>query len=120
MNINGELEKIESVKITKITSCKNIPDDEKVKVNEALASGLLTLYTYVNLNTNGQDLNSAINAAIRKVAENPELTMYLVSFSMREVLNVSRAALAKCKDIIHSGSIDFLNLGTDLTLSRGM
>lgn len=120
MNINQEISKLESVRITKYTSVKNLSDDEKVKVNESLATGLLTLYTYVNLNSKETDLNAAINEAIRKVGQNPELTMYLVSFSIREILNVSRAALSKCKDIIHSGSIDFLNLGNNLELSRGM
>lgn len=120
MNINQELEKIKGVKISKISSFKNATDDEKLKRNETLATGLLTLYTYINLNSKEQDLNLSINSAIKKVSENPELIMYLVSFSMREILNVSRSALAKCKDIIHSGSIDFLNLGSDLELSRGM
>lgn len=120
MNINQEIEKLESVRISKVSSFKSASDDEKVVRKEALATGLLTLYTYVNLNTKNQDLNAAINGAIKKVGQNDDLTMYLVSFSIREILNVSRAALAKCKDIIKSGTIDFLNLGNDLSLSRGM
>lgn len=120
MNINEELEKIKGVKISKISSFNSASDEEKLKRNEILATGLLTMYTYINLNNKDQDLNLAINSAIKKVGENKELIMYLVSFSMREILNVSRSALSKCKDIIHSGSIDFLNLGNDLELSRGM
>lgn len=120
MNINQELEKVESAKISKISYFKSATEEEKIKRNEALTTGLLTLYTYMNLNGKGQDLNSSINDAIKKVGENKELTMYLVSFSIREILNVSRSALSKCKDIIKSGTIDFLNLGNDLSLSRGM
>lgn len=120
MNINEELRKIKPIKISKISSFESASNDDKIKRKEALASGLLTYYTYINLNSKSEDLNSAINGAIKKVSENPELITYLVSFSIREILNVSRSALSKCKDIIHSGSIDFLNLGNNISLSRGM
>ena len=91
-----------------------------LKRNETITFGLLTLYTYINLSDKKQDLNDAIKVAISKVSESPELTPYLISFSIREILNVSRSALAKCTDIIKSGAIDFLNLGSELSLSRGM
>lgn len=111
---------IKGVKITKISSYESASEEEKIKRNETITFGLLTLYTYINLSDKKQDLNDAIKVAIQKVSENPELTPYLISFSIREILNVSRSALAKCTDILRSGAIDFLNLGNELNLSRGM
>ena len=119
MNIEEKLEKIESVKITKISSVKSASDEEKLKRNETVAYGLLTLYTYINL-SGKQELNDSIKSAIKKVSENSDLIPYLISFSIREILNVSRSALSKCNDIIKSGAIDFLSLGNDLEFSRGM
>ena len=115
-----KIKNIESVKITKISSFDSASEEEKIRRNEVVTFGLLTLYTYINLSDKKQDLNDAIKIAISKVGENPELTPYLISFSIREILNVSRSALAKCTDIIKSGAIDFLNLGSELSLSRGM
>lgn len=115
-----KIKNIESLKITKISSFDSASEEEKIQRNETVTFGLLTLYTYINLSDKKQDLNDAIKVAISKVSESPELTPYLISFSIREILNVSRSALAKCTDIIKSGAIDFLNLGSELSLSRGM
>ena len=115
-----KINNIESVKISKISSFASASEEEKIKRNETITFGLLTLYTYINLSDKKQDLNDAIKVAISKVSENPELTPYLITFSIREILNVSRSALAKCTDIIKSGAIDFLNLGNELSLRRGM
>lgn len=119
MNINQEMQSLNPIKITKISSINSVSAEEKSKRNETVTFGLLTLFTYINLKK--QELNEAIKSAISKVSQNKELVPFLVSFSIREILNVSRSALSKCTDVIKSGAIDFLNLGnTDLGLSRGM
>lgn len=120
MNLNQDNNNFEMKKISKISTFDSVSKEEQEKRNEILATGLLTLHTYKNLSEKKYDLNEAIKSAMDEVGKNHNLVSYLTSYSMRDILTVSRAAIGRCKEVIKAGSIDFLNLGNNISLSRGM